>query len=136
MNENRPILVIDGDNVLRYGSNNYHNQKKVELARLLKIIKDLEQKGLDLILLVSAKTRYYIDDPKQYEELLSRGVIIEIPARTQNDLYILEIAKKFKAQILSNDLFREYSNKYPKAIKQRLPFMILRDRLIIPELNC
>jgi len=122
-------IVIDGDNVLRYG-----NRKKVDLNLLLKVIENLTKKGLDLITLVSAKTRYYVEDSQHFEDLLTQGTIIEIPAKTENDLYILEIAKKFQARILSNDLFREYFNRYPKTVKNRLPFMILRNQLIIPSL--
>jgi hypothetical protein len=134
MSKSNPKVVIDGNNVIHY-STTPSSPKKARIEQLLEVIKDLEQRGFDVIPLISAKTKYYIDKKGLLKKLLSQGAILEIPTGTDDDLYILETARKLQAKIVTNDLFRDYVKKFPEIYKERLPFMIVHDQLIIPDLN-
>jgi hypothetical protein len=45
----------------------------------------------------------------------------------------LETAQILDAQIVSNDLFRQYKNSFPKARERRVPFLIIEGNVIIPS---
>ena len=72
----------------------------------------------------------------------SIGIIHESPSRrfgtevikSDDDLFVLKTAQRFKAKVLSNDRYREYESQYHDIIKNHLikPTFI-KDQLVLPE---
>lgn len=79
--------------------------------------------------------KYSIDNPEQLNDFIDQGMIIETPAGVDSDIFILETTKAFRAFVVSNDLFREYRESYPDVWKRRVPFLIIRNKVIIPSLD-
>jgi hypothetical protein len=126
------IIVIDGNNIV--------NHRLIRgqtgcLQNLLLVLEYLQGEKFTPIILVSAKLKYYIDDPRSLEDLLEQGSIMETPAGSDSDLFILETAKMLDAYIFSNDLFRQYNQAYGNVIDHRIPFLIINDRIISPTLQ-
>lgn len=124
------VLLINGNNVLKHNTLN----SKGTLENLIKVLNVCEKQRIKPIVIVSARTRYAIDDPTGYDDLVKKGIIYETLAGSDPDLYILETAQKLNVKILSNDLFRQYKKHYPKAFHRRVGFMIVHDEVIIPSL--
>ncbi len=134
MSDSNPKIIIDGNNVLNHGLYNVRlTQQKAILTNLIIIIDYWKKRGYEVISLVSAKMKYHIDNSLKFGKLVQQGVIIEVPAGTNDDLFILETAHILQALILSNDLFRQYSETYPEVCDKRVPFLIIKNRVIIPE---
>jgi hypothetical protein len=128
----KPLLVIDGNNVILHTRNSVNGGT---LGNLNRLIEKCSKEGYDCLPLVSAKLKYTIDNPKQLLDSINQGTIIETPAGTDSDLFILETTKLFQAFVVSNDLFREYREQYYEVLKRRVPFLIIRNKVIIPSLD-
>lgn len=101
-------LIIDGDNVLYHKS--LHHEKKLEKNQIMNLqlmIEFCESKGFDVLVFISARTKYFIENRTLFECLIEKGIFHETPAGIDSDLYILETAKVLNSYIISNDLFRE-----------------------------
>ncbi len=134
MSDSNSKIIIDGNNVLNHGLYNVHvTRQKGILTHLIIVIDYWKRRGYEIIALVSAKMKYHIDNTLKFGELVQQGVIIEVPAGVDDDLFILEAAHIFKAPIISNDLFRGYTDKYQEECDRRIPFLIIKNKVIIPE---
>ncbi|MHA1966447.1 MAG: NYN domain-containing protein [Candidatus Hodarchaeales archaeon] len=127
-------IIIDGDNVLLHRS-----QFTSEKAQQLIIMMDyLQENGYNsIICIIKKKTRHCLSEKDQdvLKELIKVGKVIEAPAGSDSDQYILEIANKFDCSIISNDLFRNYLKAYPDAFLRRISFLILKNHVFIPNIS-
>ena len=118
--ENKPdvVLIIDGNNVV------FNERKELQLKRLLVLRKDIKLIGKCFVV-VSHSLKYRIDNQEELEKLLLRDDFIETPNGVENDLYILEMARKLNAYIVSNDKFRQYKDLYSEIIDKRKDFLLV-----------
>jgi hypothetical protein len=63
-------------------------------------------------MIADASMRHHMDDKKLYDQLIDDGTLLQSPAGTKADDYILEIAKTENSSFLTNDLYREYWNEF------------------------
>jgi len=97
-------VYIDGSNIAHYG-----NGKSPSLKNIIIIINRLEEVGFENIQVITgAGLWHYIDDKELYEIMKEEGVIIQAPARTDDDLLIIRTAMEKQGLILSNDSFNDY----------------------------
>jgi hypothetical protein len=95
------VGIVDVSNVTRKGEDG-------RLSRLQSVRDELDKLGLIPVLVADANLKYLIDDKEAYEQLLDEGLVSEVPARTQADLFIIEIARQLKSQgylayLITND---------------------------------
>jgi hypothetical protein len=97
---------------------------------------ELDKLGLIPVLIADANLKYLIDDKGAYEQLLDEGVVSEVPAHTQADLFIIETARQLRslgylAYLITNDRWLSHCT-YAEG---SLQFMFIRfdatDRLIL-----
>ncbi len=124
-------VVIDGNNAVFHGGKDENRRGRLHNLEIL--IQFLKNRKYNIITLVSSNLKYRIDDIQRLNQLLNKGLITEIPAGVVADLYILETAQILNAQIVSNDLFRQYKNSFPKVRERRVPFLIIEGNVIIPS---
>lgn len=79
---------------------------------------------------ISAKLRHTIDKPNILEELLKEGILTQTPAEVPDDYFILECAEEFDVFIVSNDLYRTQRKQYPWINDKRVPFVVVRGKII------
>jgi hypothetical protein len=130
MESDRDVVVIDGANVAyeeRSGGG------KPKLANLLKVRRELEERGLDPVIIVDASLKYDIDDQEQIEALIRSQQIRQVPAGTDADFFILEIAHQHHARIVTNDQYKNYLEQYPWIPERRLPYMIVKGEVHLYE---
>ena len=121
-------VVIDASNVAHF-SKNSNNQPK--MSNLLAAVRALEESEDEFVIIADASLRHEIDDRARYEEILKNDNAEEVPRGNDADHFILEIAEKENAKILSNDKFRDYADEFRNINSIRLPFTIENDRLAI-----
>lgn len=68
---------------------------------------------------------YEIDDKAQLESLIHDQVVRQVPAETDADYFIVEVAEEYNALIISNDQYEPYRKDYPWIDKRRVPLMII-----------
>ena len=130
MAENKEFVVIDGANVA------YEEKSgggKPKLSNLLKVQRELEERGFDTVIVIDASLKYDIDDQQQLEKLIESQQVRQVPAGTDADFFILEIANTCNARIVTNDQYRDYKDRYPWIPERRLPYMIVNGEVHLYE---
>jgi hypothetical protein len=119
-------IVVDGSNIA-YVERSSNGDPRI--SNIVAVRKALMSKGYDPIIVVDANLRYEIDDPHQLESLLDRQEIRQAPAETDADYFVLELAKRYNSQIVSNDQFERYKNHYSWIEERRVPLMIVEGQV-------
>ena len=105
-------LVVDGSNIATEG------RSLPSLSQLLDAVDAVakEHPGATVTVIVDATFGHRIDASERpaYEERIDRGEIITPPAGVigRGDAFILEVADRASAVILSNDSFQEFHADY------------------------
>lgn len=119
-------IVVDGNNVVKMEKEG----EKYSVKKLIQLYEELKTKYqfVDIVIFISAALKYAVHDFQNLEFLISSNVVRETPAGVSDDYFIIQQAIKDDTLILTNDLFRDWKEKYPKLkkdiIKRRVTFMI------------
>jgi hypothetical protein len=105
----RKSLVIDGNNVA------YHLAPgdTPRTANLLLAYQSLMTVGFKPVIVISSALVHSVDKPQELKRLVSTGIVIEAPRGTNDDLTIIKTAKKQNADVVSNDRFLDWIDRYP-----------------------
>lgn len=109
-------VAIDGQNVM-YGS---PNDQKVSLLNLLGLVADLNERGITFKCFFDANTFFTLmkanrkDEAYTYRRLCHdyADQFIEVPGRNRADDFLLDYVSRSGEVIISNDQYRDFSNKY------------------------
>lgn len=125
-------VVLDGNNIV-YSS---LEKGKPKISNLVEVLEKLKQfSTVDVIAsFISAKLRHTIDDPSKLEELIQEGIVTQTPAEVPDDFFILQTAEEFEAFVISNDLYRKQRKIYPWINERRIPFIVIRGKIIFAGL--
>ncbi len=125
-------VVVDGSNV---AFEELDDKGRPKLANVLQMRDRLKERGFDPVVFVDADLRHYIDDRKGLEALLDNE-ILQAPADTEADFFILKTAELESVKIVSNDLFNKYRDEFPWVRDRRVPFMIVDGKVeLYPNLQ-
>lgn len=118
----KKLAVVDGANVA-YVEQTTGGKPKV--SNLVAVRKALEERGFDVIMIVDAALRYKVDDPDQLEGLLNEQAVLQAPADTEADYFVLQTADEHDGLVVSNDSFKQWRDEFPWIEERRLPLMII-----------
>ncbi len=107
--ETRKAVVVDGNNVAHHLSPN----GVPRVSNLVLAQSSLLKAGLKPIVVVSAALKHKIDDPEVLQEMIAGREVIEAPRGTDDDLTVIKLAQSSNADIVSNDRFLGFINKFP-----------------------
>ncbi|MDT5293747.1 MAG: hypothetical protein QOJ76_627 [Acidobacteriota bacterium] len=130
MSSGKEVIVIDGANVA------YEEKSaggKPKLANLLKVRRELEERGFEAVILVDASLKYDIDDQSQLETLIQSQQVRQVPAGTDADFFIIQFADQLNALVVTNDRYKDYVEQYPWISERRLPYMIVKGEVVLYE---
>ncbi|HZT59323.1 MAG TPA: hypothetical protein VFA21_11920 [Pyrinomonadaceae bacterium] len=130
MTNRREVVVIDGANVA-YEEKSAGGRPK--LSNLLKVRRELEERGFEAIILVDASLKYDIDDQAQLETLIASQQVRQVPAGTDADFFIIQLAEQLDARIVTNDRYKDYADRFPWIPERRLPYMIVKGEVVLYE---
>jgi hypothetical protein len=123
----RNLLVVDGNNVA------YHLAPKgtPRTSNLLLAYQSLMTAGFEPVIVISAALIHAVDKPQELQRLLSTGIAIEAPRGTNDDLTIIKSAKKRNADIVSNDRFLDWIDRFPWLASRLRKYRLTPSGLIL-----
>jgi len=119
-------VIIDGSNVAHYKKNKDHEP---QLSNILAAVDMLEKKGDEFVVIVDASLRHDIDNKEEFKELLENENVEQVESGNNADHFIVELAEKENAKILSNDKFRDFSDEFKDLQSRRIPFAFDGDKI-------
>ena len=105
----RKIVIVDGNNVAYHLSPN----GKPQVKNLLLAQRSLVSGGYKPIFVISSALIHSIDKPSVLQTLMNSMEVVQAPRGTNDDLKIIQIAQDRNADIISNDRFLDWLNRYP-----------------------
>ncbi|TXT53844.1 MAG: hypothetical protein BAJATHORv1_110036 [Candidatus Thorarchaeota archaeon] len=105
----RKNVVIDGNNLAYYLS----PTGTPRLSNIIRARNSLINAGYRPVVIVSAALKYRIDDPDKLRSMIQERKVIETRRGTNDDLAIINYALKYNTDIVSNDRFLDYLDRYP-----------------------
>ncbi|WP_333817295.1 NYN domain-containing protein [Tabrizicola sp.] len=115
--DSRQAILIDGSNVI------YWLDNTPQLAPLLQVVHDLSRRGLKPGVVFDANVGYKLTGEFMGERDLSRLLslpmdqILVVPKGKQADPFLLETARDLKARIVTNDRYRDWTERYPDVAR-------------------
>ncbi len=125
-----PIAVVDGANVAYV---ELSQEGKPRVSNLVAVNRALQEKGYEPVIIADASLRHEVDDPQQLEALMKDQIIRQAPAGTDADYFILRIARKWEAPVISNDEFEQYQDNFAWIEERRVPLMIVKENVELYE---
>jgi hypothetical protein len=136
------VYAIDGSNVCHWQKN--YKKNSVSLAPLLSIILEIIRTKDDFFCVFDASLKHHLKNKGDPEEVaIFESLIDEQPSRflevtggTQADGVLLQYADFHSRKIITNDLFKQYADKYPwlgRDAKRLIRGNLLPDGLISVE---
>lgn len=115
--DDRQTVLVDGSNVI------YWLDNTPQLAPLLQVVRDLQKRGLKPGVVFDANVGYKLTGSFMGERDLSRILslprdqILVVPKGQQADPFLLETARDLKARIVTNDRYRDWTDRYPDVAR-------------------
>ncbi|MFX1264539.1 MAG: hypothetical protein ACFFH0_04125 [Promethearchaeota archaeon] len=103
------MAVVDGNNLAYHLAPN----GTPRVRNLILGYQSLAKAGYRVITVISAALLHNIDQPDVLQGLIDRGQVIKAKSGTNDDLTIIRIAQRDNADIVSNDRFLEWRDRYP-----------------------
>jgi hypothetical protein len=123
-------VIVDASNVASFEKD---KGSKAKLDYILTAVEALEDRGDDFTIIADASLKHDIDDKEKYTKLVDKGIIEEVEAGNNADHFILKLAQEEKSKILSNDLFREFSDEFQDINNMRIPFSFEDGKITMGE---
>lgn len=121
-------VIVDASNVAHYGRG---KDDKPRLDYIILAAEALKGLGYEPVLIADASLRHEIDLKEEFNQLLDKNFIKQVPSGTTADHYILKMAEEEDAKILSNDIFREYNDEFLDISSRRIPYNFKNDEIKI-----
>ena len=96
----------------------------------------LKKKGYSPLFVVSSALKYSINDYDGLMEWIKKGLIIEAPSGEDDDVTVLEYAKRYNCPIISNDRYSEYFEVFKAQVQKIVRYSFAgRSLVFIPALK-
>lgn len=131
LNRKPPInrIIVDGSNVAREGLKDQQGSSN-QLLNAYNTLKD-DFGFEEIVIIIGAGLRHHTSDFDKLEPFIEQKIIRTAPAGTSDDFYIIQHAMDNDMLILTNDMYRDFKEKYPEWKEQiemrRVTFMVNPD---------
>jgi hypothetical protein len=123
----RKTVIVDGNNVAYHLSPN----GKPQVNNLLLAQRSLVSGGYKPVFVISAALIHSIDKPNVLQTLINELEVVRAPRGTNDDLKIFQIAQNRNADIVSNDRFLDWLDRYPWIPDRLRKFRLTPSGLIL-----
>ena len=123
----RKTVIVDGNNVAYHLSPNGIPQ----VNNLLLAHRSLVSGGYKPVFVVSAALVHSIDKPNLLQNLMNDLEVVRAPRGTNDDMKIITIAQNRNADIISNDRFLDWLDRYPWVSDRLRKFRMTPSGLIL-----
>ena len=101
--------IVDGNNV------SYIDYEEIpKLSNIVNVYKKIKELGIKPYVVVSAALRHRIDDPDGLVEFMKQEDVAEAPAARSDDFFVIQLALRRDAFIISNDRFNDWKRANPE----------------------
>ncbi len=122
-------IIVDGSNV---AWDEPTPDGRANVDNLIIAINELENAGFkDIRVIVDAALRYQVKDTKKFDQLSKKGTFKVLPAKVSGDLFILRLSQQTGALILTNDLFKEFRERFKWIDTRRVPFSVMSGQFFL-----
>ena len=122
-------IIVDGSNI---SWQEVSSKGKPKIKNILNAVEVLTEYGFEEILVVAdAALRYQIENPSDLDIQVKKGVVEVLPAKVDADEFILRLSAQKGSFLLTNDLFKEYRNKYEWIDQRRIPYSIIDSQVFL-----
>lgn len=121
------VVIVDGNNVA------YHLSPdgKPKVSNLVHAQKSLVNGGYRPVFVISAALIHSIDQPNSLRSLMNEINVVQALRGTNDDLKIIKIAQERNANIVSNDRFLDWLERYPWISDRLLKYRMTPSGLIL-----
>lgn len=105
---------MDGNNIAYHLS----PQGKPKAQNLVLAYQSLTRAGFDPVFVVSAALIHNIDRPDTLGSFMIAADVVEAARGKNDDLIIIQLSKKLKTDIVSNDRFLDWLDRFPWIISR------------------
>ncbi len=119
-----PLAVVDGSNLAwartsEDGRPCLHNVRMVGTA--------LAERGYQALVVVDAALRHQLGqaEARELDRQIAAQDVIQAPAATDGDLWVIRIADHHGAPVVSNDRFEEYQHAFPWLAERRVAVVLV-----------
>jgi hypothetical protein len=123
----RKTVVVDGNNIAYHLSPN----GKPQVNNLLLAHRSLVSGGYKPVFVISAALVHSIDKPNVLQTLMDELEVVRAPRGTNDDQKIIHIAQNRNADIVSNDRFLDWLDRYPWVSDRLRKFRLTPSGLIL-----
>jgi hypothetical protein len=102
-------VIVDGNNIAYHLS----PKGKPSAKNLILAYRSLTTTGFRPIFVISSALSHKIDKPSSLNEFTLSAEVVESPRGSADDLRIIQLAKEYDAEIISNDRFLDWIERYP-----------------------
>ncbi|MFW9845387.1 MAG: hypothetical protein ACFFD6_01460 [Candidatus Thorarchaeota archaeon] len=123
----RRAVIVDGNNVA------YHLAPSgvPRVVNLVLALRSLRSAGYRPVIVVSAALVHKVDKPNQLREMIHDGHVLQTPRSQSDDLKIIKMAQDANADIVSNDRFLNWLDRYPWVTSRLLRYRMTPSGLIL-----
>lgn len=123
----RKVVIVDGNNVAYHLSPN----GKPQVNNLLLARRSLITGGYKSVFVISAALVHNIDKPNVLQSLMNELEVVRAPRGSNDDLKIIQLAQNRNADIISNDRFLDWLDRYPWVTDRLRKFRMTPSGLIL-----
>ena len=116
------VVVSDASNVAHL---ELSRSGKPKLANILAVRDALRERGFDTMVIADLSLWHKVDDADRFDNLVEKQEIRQVPAGTDAVFFILETADELNAQVVSNDQYKPFRERYPWIRVRRVPVMVI-----------
>jgi hypothetical protein len=121
------LLIVDGNNI----AYSLAPRGKPKAQNLNLAYHSLKSAGYDSIFVISSALIHKIDNPGALNAFMMSARIEEAPRGTNDDGRIIQLAKRLDGEIVSNDRFLDWIDRYPWITSRLRKYRITPAGLIL-----
>jgi hypothetical protein len=122
-------LVVDGNNI----AHSLSPQGRPKAQNLALAYHSLTSAGYNPVFVISAALVHKIDNPGALSAFMSSANVDEAPRGTNDDSRIIQLAKNLEADIVSNDRFLDWVDRYPWVTSRLRKYRMTSAGLILAK---
>jgi uncharacterized coiled-coil DUF342 family protein len=119
-----PLAVVDGSN-LAWARTTDDGRPRLDNLALVRT--SLAERGYQALVVVDAALRHQLGhhDAGELDRLIAAQDVVQAPAETDGDLWVIGIADHHGAPVVSNDRFDEYRARFPWLRERRVAVVLV-----------
>jgi uncharacterized coiled-coil protein SlyX len=125
-----PLAIVDGSN-LAWARTTEDGRPRLDNLTLVRTA--LGERGYQALVVVDAALRHQLGgrDAGELDRQIAAQDVIQAPAETDGDVWVISIADHHAAPVVSNDRFDEYRTRFPWLAERRVAVVLVEHAALL-----